>query len=203
MAVVVPVFFDFACPWSYSSRGRAADLQRALDVRFVYAPWELSPETPHEGKPNEHRDISDSLRTFAASGGRDLEPRERAHNTHRALRGVFFARANNAEEAYVDRMFEAYWEEQANVDDDEVLRRVARESGLDEDAFLRAVDDPAWDHLFHAIDAWGEELGVETTVTLVLPGKDGQPKVAWKAVKDLDVVRDKLAGALRGLEQKA
>jgi predicted DsbA family dithiol-disulfide isomerase len=191
MATTVPVFFDFACPWSYSARGRERAYQRDLGVRFAYAPWELQPDAPLEGRPNEHRDVGPRLRSFAQSGGRDLKPRAWSSNTHRALRGLFYARARGAEEAYVDRMFEAYWEDQRDVNDEEVLRRVARESGLDEDDYLRAANDAAWDHLMLGVDAWGEKLGVETTVTYVLPGDDGRPE-AYQALGTVDDVRRRL-----------
>ena len=185
---IIPVFFDFVCPWSYSGRARERRLQREEGLRFVHVPWEIHPSTPPEGKRNDHPPPGERLRALAREGGIDLRIPERLSNSRRALRGVFYARARDAEEAYVDACFEAYWERQADLHDDETLRRVARESGLDEDGLLRATEDAAWDVVLAAGDEWAEALGVETTVTYVVGGK------AFQGLGSYDAVRNRLAG---------
>lgn len=183
---IIPVFFDFACPWSYAAFHRQRILAREIGVRFVHVPWELSPDTPAHGAPNRHAQPTARLRAFAAEADVEIPRRETVHNTHVALRGLFYARAVGAEEAYLDRMFDAYWKEQRNVADEDALRLVARESGLDEDALVRATQDRAWMPVLDACDAFAEEHEVETTVTYVLPGG------AWQALGPLDETRARL-----------
>jgi predicted DsbA family dithiol-disulfide isomerase len=185
---VVPVFFDFVCPWSYSARQREKRLARELGVRFAYMPWELEPDAPAQPRPNPHPDVLPKLRAYARDSGVELRPPARTPNTRRALRGVFVAKANGALEDYLDRTFAAYWEEERDLHDEDVLRRVARESGLDEDTFLHDVLDPAWDPYLEAVDALGEAKGVETTVPYLVDGE------AFRAKGGPDELRRKLAG---------
>lgn len=189
MPRLVPVFFDFACPYSYAAHQRDKRLARELGVRFAYLPWELSAGTPPEGKPNPFAGRNAKLDAFARACGARVRPRDVVHDTRLALRGVPYARALGAEAAFVDRAFEAYWDEGANLRDEEALRRVARESGLEEDAFMRAVLDEAMDAHLLAVDGWGEALGVRTTVTYVLGGK------ARPMLGSVDEFRDALRDA--------
>lgn len=191
-AGVIPVFFDFVCPWSYSARQREKALARELGIRFAYLPWELSPEAPAQMRPNPHPEVGAKLREFAdASGIAELRPPPRTPNTRRALRGVFHAQAHGALDAYLDRCFAAYWEERADLHDDDVLRRIAREAGLDEEAFLHDAHDTRWDPHLAAVDALGEAKDVSTTVTYLLP--DG---AAFQALVPPEAFRAKLVDAL-------
>src|SRR5438067_7185915 len=100
---VIPVFCDFACPWSYSARQRHVRMEREMPgLQIVLMPWEIDPGRPAGGEPNEHRTIGEKLARFASESGVRLKDREWAHNTRRALRGTFYARAVGAEADYVD-----------------------------------------------------------------------------------------------------
>lgn len=171
----VPVFFDFMCPWSLSARARERRLQKEEGVRFAYVPWELHPGCPPEGKPNLYG-LDEEIRAYAKESGIRLRASERLWNTRRALRGLHYARAQGAEEAYVDACFAAVWEQGRNPHEEETLRQVARESGLDDEAFLQAAHDATWDAALAAADAWAEKLGVETTVTYVVHADEGAPR---------------------------
>lgn len=192
---VVPVFFDFACPFSFAAHQRDKALAKELNLRLARMPWEISPDVPPEGEPSEHAEVSRKLADFSAKCGVEPRARELAHNTHRALRGVILARAVGAEEAFVDRMFDAYWRENANVHEEEVLRRVARESGLDEDGFIEGVMDPALDADLEASRGWADKLGVESTVTYAL--WNGKTHRAHKGLGSVGEMREALARAAR------
>lgn len=198
MTRAVPVFFDFACPFSFAAHHRDKALAKELGLRFAHMPWQLSPDVPAEGEANEHAEVTRKLAEFSERCG--VEPRQRAmaHNTRRALRGVVHARAVGAEDAYVDRMFDAYWGETANVHEEEVLRRVARESGLDEDGFVLAVMDPALDADLEASRGWAKTLGVESTVTYAL--WDGKEHRAHRGLGSVGEMRGVLA---RGVQRAA
>ena len=189
----VPVFLDFACPWSYSARNREKQLARELDVTIEYLPWELNPGLSAEGKANPYAQPSEELLAFARASATPLKPRAWVHNTHRLLAGLFFARAHGRYDAYVDRAFKAYWEEQADVNDPAVLRTVARDSGLDPDAFLASATASHWDPHFLAVDAWAEALGVKSTVTYVLPG--GTPRI-FQGLGDYEDLRQAVKRSL-------
>ncbi|HWG91430.1 MAG TPA: DsbA family protein [Candidatus Thermoplasmatota archaeon] len=195
MVTTVPVIFDFACPWTYSARNREKQLAKELGVSFEHLPWELNPTAPAEGMPNPYAVPGDALLAFARSTGTPLRGRPVTHNTRKALRGLFFARTHGKYDEYVDAGLQAYWQEQANLADDAVLRRIAERAGLDADAFLRFVNDDAMDGYLSAVDAWAEKLGVATTVTYLLPTKEGGPSL-YQGLGTHEEVRAALKAAL-------
>jgi predicted DsbA family dithiol-disulfide isomerase len=62
-------------------------------------------------------------------------------NTRLALRLTELARERDLHEPFHDRLMQAYWEERVNIGDDDELRRLAAEVGLDADDVERTIAD--------------------------------------------------------------
>jgi 2-hydroxychromene-2-carboxylate isomerase len=60
-------------------------------------------------------------------------------NSVRAMRGACYALDRGVLPRYARAVFEAYWGELEDIAEAAVLRRLAREVGLDEDAFCEAI----------------------------------------------------------------
>jgi predicted DsbA family dithiol-disulfide isomerase len=62
-----------------------------------------------------------------------------------ALIGAKYAEAMGVGPEYHDAIFRAYWQEARDISQPEVLRQVATAVNLDPDAFMAALDNPAYD----------------------------------------------------------
>lgn len=78
---------------------------------------------------------------FAAAGLDYAPPPELVPNTRTALRLGELARDRDLHEPFHDRLMDAYWTEEANLADPDVLRRLAGEVGLDADEVERTIED--------------------------------------------------------------
>ena len=82
------------------------------------------------------------MTSFAAKFGiDDFQPRDRIPNTRRALALAEVARDEGRLDAYRNRAMEGHWRDGMDLEDDDDLRKIARESGLSEDAVERSTGD--------------------------------------------------------------
>ncbi len=65
-------------------------------------------------------------------------------NSRPALIGAKFAEANGRGDAYHQAVFRAYWQESQDIGQREILAQVAAAAGLDQAAFLAALDNDAY-----------------------------------------------------------
>lgn len=149
--LTIDVYADIACPWCYVGRARlkkALDRRPDLDVLVRWAPFQLQPDMPPEGKDfrtvleNKFGDWSrvqqmfERIREMGAGEGLtfDFDAIEVAPNTADAHRLVLWAEEQDAGDAMADTLFRAYFTDGKNVSDPDVLVECAAEAGLDTDA---------------------------------------------------------------------
>ena len=78
--------------------------------------------------------------------GLELKPGPFGIDTRPALIGAKYAEAQNLGAAYHDRIMQAYWQQEAKLDDLEQLTTLAQDAGLDRQEFQAALSDPTYDH---------------------------------------------------------
>jgi predicted DsbA family dithiol-disulfide isomerase len=155
----------------------------------VWVGYELHPETPPGGVPvSEHfRDVEGMhayVKSFAAGFGiLDLSPPERLANTRRVLAVAEHARDRGRLAALNAAAYDAYWRRGEGIESDEELAALAGRAGLDPEAAVAAVRDPA---ILARVDAArGEALraGVTGVPTFdVEPDAPGGARVASRLV---------------------
>ena len=140
------------CPWCYIGRKRlqtALDMIEEIDVEVRWRPFQLDSTLPPEGKdrqqylddkfggPDQARDKYRQIEVAGKEEGIDFsfDKIKIAPNTLNAHRLIRWA-ANGGEEVQqkmVDRLFELFFEEGANLADLEVLIAAGTEVGMDQD----------------------------------------------------------------------
>ena len=151
------VYSDVICPWCYVGKRR---LEAALDgpdvpakVSFAWRPFELNPDMPAEGITRaEYR-----MRKFGAERAAELDRNmtetgrevgidfafdrmQRTPNTRLAHRLIWEAGRQGRQNAIVNRLFRAYFEEALDIGSPDVLTRLASEAGLDAAGVAQALD---------------------------------------------------------------
>jgi predicted DsbA family dithiol-disulfide isomerase len=140
--MILEVFTDFVCPWCYLSSARIKKLRQNFELGIQYAYFPLHPDTPAEGM---------SLEQLFAGRGLDIEriharlkalmdaeqlpygPRTHTYNSRLAQELATWAKAKPELEALHDALYRAYFVNNSNVGDIEVLVNVAESVGLSRD----------------------------------------------------------------------
>jgi predicted DsbA family dithiol-disulfide isomerase len=159
--LTLEIFSDYVCPWCYLNTGRIEKLKQSHDVRVKFVHFPLHPETPAEGMTLEQ--------LFGARGDMDMRRRrnaemkermdaeglhygERTHtyNSRLAQELAVWADTQPGGEAIHDLLFKAYFVDNRNIGDADVLVDVAGKARLDaaearkvieERRFKREVDE--------------------------------------------------------------
>ena len=138
--------------------------------------FELHPETPPGGRPIADRvprerlpQLKRGLREFAASFGViDLELPDHMPNTRRALAITEYAREQGKLEAFRDVAMHAHWRAGKNLEDEQDLREIALDAGLEPEAALHAIGVHQYLQRVDAIREEASSIGVTGIPTLII-----------------------------------
>ena len=109
------------------------------------------------------------MKSFAAKFGiDDFQQRERIPNTRRCLALAEVARDEGRLDAYRKRAMEGHWRDGMDLENDDDLRTIAKESGLSDDAVKRSKSDPQYLERIDEIREEAGRIGVEGIPTFVI-----------------------------------
>lgn len=139
---------DFVCPYCLVAKEvlRQALLETGLDAKITYQPYELTPEprervdTYHDPKRRAgYQVLVDPCQKLNLP--MKLPPRviPRPY-TRLAFEGWFFAEEHGCGEAYADAVYRAYFLQEQDIGQIEILARLAAQVGLDAAAFTAALE---------------------------------------------------------------
>jgi predicted DsbA family dithiol-disulfide isomerase len=140
----IEIASDVVCPWCYIGKRRLEKALKLVDfeVKIRWLPFQLNPNMPREGMPraqyrkakfgSEERSKQLDARVIAEGRSEGIEFAfdriERTPNTTEAHRLIAMAGDQNA---VVDALFKAYFEEARDIGDPQVLADIARRCGVD------------------------------------------------------------------------
>jgi 2-hydroxychromene-2-carboxylate isomerase len=152
----VEFFYDFSSPWTYLAFTRIEDLCRRHDAELAWRPIlvggifnTVNPsvyEARQHSVPAKVRYAAKDLRDWARFYGVALTfpPTVFPVNSVKALRGALVALECGRIGPYSERVFRAYFGEDRDISQDEVLRTIVADVGLDSRAYFAAIADPAY-----------------------------------------------------------
>lgn len=157
------VYSDYVCPWCYMMH---ASLEQVKDETPLSIQWRAFELQPREAGIDEAALAEKQKQIDAfwprvqqmAKGvyGLDLKKGRLGVDTRLAHVGAKAAKRLGRGEEYHRKVFEAHWHAQKDIGDPEVLVEIARDAGLDEEAFRQALDDEKLQ-----TEVLGEELGAQ------------------------------------------
>ena len=167
----VTVFSDYICPFCYVGDARLEKLKDQFDLEVDWSFFEIHPDNPAEGKPvselgyppEQWQRMMANLEAMAAADGLELAPRSFTTNSHRALLLAEAAKDLDAGtfERLHKRLFTAYFAEQKNIGDENVLREIAAECGIPDELIDRAFTDDAYEQRLQQQQTRAAMLGVQ------------------------------------------
>ena len=176
----IEVASDVVCPWCYIGKRRLEKaielLQDEYDVEVQWLPFQLNPGLPPEGIPRaEYRKAKfgslERSRQMDARGSEEgrgegiefaFERMETQPNTTQAHRLIALAENQNA---VVDALFKAHFEQGRNIGDPKVLAEIAAQCGV-----------KGWPEAAHDVSKIEEEvreLGISAVPTFIFERRSG------------------------------
>lgn len=145
----VRVWSDFVCPYCMLAEHVLQDAAQGLDIEVVWEPLELRPYPTPTLRPEdeylpsvwkhsvyplaEHLKVPISLPTISP------QP-----YTRLAFIGFQYAQEQGRGNAYVEEVFKAFFQQDRDIGDQEVLRDIAENAGLNPLAFAEALESEAY-----------------------------------------------------------
>jgi predicted DsbA family dithiol-disulfide isomerase len=195
------VYSDVICPWCYVGKRR---LEAALDTpdmpappRLAWRPFELNPDMPAEGIERQAYRAqkfgaarSAELDRNMVETGKELgiafafDRMQRTPNTRLAHRAIWEAGRQGRQDALVNRLFQAYFEEARDIGEPQVLQGLAAEAGLEPEALKRALTDPDSLEAVVDLEQQGYRMGIQGVPFFIVSQKYGvsgaQPPEFWR-----------------------
>ncbi|MEO1046014.1 MAG: DsbA family oxidoreductase [Pseudomonadota bacterium] len=189
----IDIVSDVVCPWciiGYKQLENALEMVGdEVDAEIVWQPFELNPNMPPEGQDiAEHvaqkygstAEQSAKTRDHMAKLGEGLgfrfsnAPGKRIYNTFQAHQLLHWAGEHFGSDAQTRlkmALFSAYFQENQDVSDEDVLLRAVENAGLDADAAREILNDPEQAvQVRNALNGWIER-GVSGVPATILDGK--------------------------------
>ncbi|KRF54991.1 hypothetical protein ASG97_04940 [Bacillus sp. Soil745] len=145
MTVKIKAYSDFICPFCFLGKGPLDEIVKEKDVEVEWMPFELRPSPYTKIDPWKEPDKLNSWDSYilpvAKKLGVDMRlPRVSPHPyTHLAFEGCHFAKEHGKGNEFHNRVFTAFFQEEQNIEDIEVLTKLAGEVELPVAAFREAL----------------------------------------------------------------
>lgn len=170
---------DYVCPYCYVGMEvlKRGIEKLGIEANIIHQPYELTeepnkrPDTFHDEKRRQNYRILEQPNA-ALKLCMKIPPKviPRPY-TRLAHEGWHFARQNGAGEIYSDLIYRAYFVEEENIEDMEVLCRIAEQSGLDRQAFRKALEDGVYQEAEKEAVAYARDvLKITSVPTLFING---------------------------------
>lgn len=193
---------DFVCPYCLVAKVALEESLRdlGLEAKITLRPFELTEEpnprvdTCHDENRKAHYQI---LKEPCGQMGLDMKlPPEVCPRpyTRLAFEGYFYAQEQGKGEVYSDKVYRAYFIEEKDIGDMEVLCGLAGQSGLDQEDFRQALIDGIYGpEEKKAVRYSKDELKVKSVPTIYINGQ----KISLKTY-----TKEEMTGILRSFAEK-
>jgi 2-hydroxychromene-2-carboxylate isomerase len=170
-------FYDCSSPWTYLAFSKIEEVAARHDAELIWRPilvgglFNTVNPSVYEGRakpvPVKAKYYVKDLRDWAQFYGLKIgNPTVFPVNSVKAMRGAFVANEHRIIAQYSRRVFESYWGDDRDISQDEVMREIVRDVGLDEKEFFTKITS----------DEYKAKLR-ENTEQLIARGGFGSPTI--------------------------
>lgn len=189
----VVVFADFVCPYSFLAVDQIDRLAREYDVKPLWRPYWLHPETPPEGTPcarppEKVERLQAWIKEMAPEHyDRIRIPEKRQYSFH-AFEALEFAYDAGLDAQFKTALYDMMWTEGRDIGEPETLLEAADRVGLDPGEMGVALNERVYaERTLDAIKQ-AREIGVTNTPTIFL----GRTRInGWHYYEVLQSVMEK------------
>jgi predicted DsbA family dithiol-disulfide isomerase len=197
LTVKIKIYSDYVCPFCLLAKKPLEEAIEGKDVEIEWMPYELRPYPNKTLKPEEHYLQStwkQSVFPMAEQMGIDivLPSVSPQPHTHLAFEGYQYAKEQGKGNEYNDRMLRAFFQDDQDIGDSEILTRLAGEIGLDKKEYQEALETRKYKEAHQkALQHAYKEAGVTAVPTFVI----GDTKVAGIRSKEMleQIINDEIS----------
>ena len=143
-------FYDCSSPWTYLAFSKIEDVARRHNANLLWRPF-LVGGVFNTVNPSVYESRANPVKLKARYYSKDLQDWARFYglkignpsvfpvNSVKAMRGALVAEEHGKISPYSRRVFENYWGADRDISQDEVLRDIVREVGLDEAEYFTKI----------------------------------------------------------------
>jgi len=184
---------DYICPWCYVGFTRIEALRSDYDINFEACAYELRPGIRPEGISRAEASKGrvyppgyiENLIATARDSGIDMKRPPLIPNTRLAHEATEFAKEHGKLWGIHRALFAAYFEQEQDIGNIDVLCDVASRTGLDANALRAALATHRYAAEVQRQLDWSRAIGVTGVPTVVFDGR-----FSLVGAQDLDVFRD-------------
>ena len=192
----VVVFADFVCPYSYLAVDQLARIACEYDVKPLWRPHWLHPDTPPEGTRREQTPEGMARRERLSAWVKEMAPEqfpkirfpEKRHFSFFAFEALEFAYDRDRDFPFTTALYDLIWTEGRDIAEPGTLAAAAERAGLDPDELLGSLADR--EYAQRALDAvtQARDIGITNTPTIFL----GRTRInGWHYYEVLQSVMEK------------
>lgn len=169
----VVVFADFVCPYSFLAVDQIDRLAREYDLKPLWRPHWLHPETPPEGTPCARTpDRVERLRAWIKDMAPEQLPRiripEKRQYSFLAFEALEFAYDQGLDFPFKTALYDLMWTEGGDIGEPETLMAAAERVGLDPAELKHALDERLYaERTLEAVNQ-ARDIGITNTPTIFL-----------------------------------
>jgi 2-hydroxychromene-2-carboxylate isomerase len=146
-------FYDCSSPWTYLAFTKIEEVARRHDANLLWRPF-LVGGVFNTVNPSVYESRAKPVKVKARYYSKDLQdwagfyglkignPSVFPVNSVKAMRGALVAEEHGKISPYSRRVFESYWGADRDISQDQVLRDIVREVGLDEQEYFTKIESP-------------------------------------------------------------
>jgi len=180
--ITLEVFSDYVCPWCYLGDNRVKQLKENYDVSIKLVHFPLHPETPAEGRtladmfgtgPEEIAQKNARMQGLMQAEGLTFKDRSHTYNSRLAAEVGKWAETQAGGAAIHGKFFEAYFVDQRNIGDVEVILDIVKAAGLNVEEARKVIEERTFKDAVDADWAKSHQYGVTGVPTFVVAAPDG------------------------------
>ena len=175
----IKVYSDYVCPYCFFGEQVLEKALKGIEgqVQVEWMPFELRPHpTPTLEPEGDYLQTTweNSVYQMARQLGIDIVlPKVSPQPyTHLSFEGYQYAKEKGKGEAYTHRMFTAFFQEEQDIGNIDVLTRLAGEVGLNQEEFRQALETRRYKEVHQqALRHAYKEMGVQAVPTFIIGNK--------------------------------
>ena len=147
MTKSIDFYFDFISPYSYLAHRKINSIKKKKNIPFNYKPILVGGLHNLQGitapafiKPKLKHMVSDCILIAKKNNFDFIWNSKFPINSLNIMRGYLFVNAN-LKNLYLDLIFDAYWKDNLDVSNEEVLKTLLNKSNIDLDSFFLGIKD--------------------------------------------------------------